>query len=79
MGDTTADGYYDFNISPYNWTIGGSVFNVPATIHRGGANILYGDGHVEWHLQGDLTFYPPIPEEAWKQCQWNIDNLPSFR
>jgi prepilin-type N-terminal cleavage/methylation domain-containing protein/prepilin-type processing-associated H-X9-DG protein len=80
MGDSTADGASDFNIfcrNPY--------FNLPfngivANIHRGGANILYGDGHVEWHLQQDLTLsQPPDPQETWKEYQWNIDNLSAWR
>ena len=31
----------------------------PGTIHRGGGNFLYCDGHVEWHLQKDLILYNP--------------------
>jgi prepilin-type N-terminal cleavage/methylation domain-containing protein/prepilin-type processing-associated H-X9-DG protein len=79
MGDTTADGHYDLNISPVDYNHNG-LFNVPANIHRGGANIVYGDGHVEWHLQKDLTLAsPPDPQEAWKYCQWNVDNLTSWK
>src|SRR5436190_1500644 len=33
---------------------------------------------VEWHPQRELMCeWPVIPEEAYKQRYWNIDNLPS--
>jgi prepilin-type N-terminal cleavage/methylation domain-containing protein/prepilin-type processing-associated H-X9-DG protein len=78
MGDTTADGHYDFSISGFNWGGTPGKTNVISNHHRGGANILFGDGHVQWRLQKDLLVKTPVvPEEAAKQCMWNIDNKPS--
>ncbi|HEV8378414.1 MAG TPA: H-X9-DG-CTERM domain-containing protein [Tepidisphaeraceae bacterium] len=49
-----------------------------ATIHRGGANVLFGDGHVSWYLRDQLcTKYPPDPSDAAKQRLWNADNEPT--
>lgn len=31
------------------------VYGVPGTVHFGGANVLFCDGHVEWFLQQDIT------------------------
>src|SRR6059058_4235997 len=56
IADTVADGVDDLRIGsrdtsgipgfPYSTGIG--------KIHRGGANVLFCDGHVQWHLQKDL-------------------------
>jgi prepilin-type processing-associated H-X9-DG protein/prepilin-type N-terminal cleavage/methylation domain-containing protein len=58
----------------------------PGVIHRGGANCLYCDGHVEWHIQKDLILYnaanPNIRFNPgttnWNTIapQWNNDFLP---
>jgi len=55
VADTTADGLWDFAISP----IHGAALHYPGRIHSGGANVLYCDGHVEWHLQDDLILPTP--------------------
>jgi prepilin-type processing-associated H-X9-DG protein len=51
----------------------------PGNIHRGGANLLFADGHVQWSLQRDvwIQIITPIPQEANKQRIWNSDNQPA--
>ena len=74
---------YNMNLDPNDPT------QAPGTIHNGGANILYGDGHVDWHIQKDLLLYkPPTAQSAlihflpttnnWNTFapQWNNDYLP---
>jgi len=74
---------YNFNVDPNDPT------QAPGTIHRGGANVLYGDGHVEWHIQKDLILYKPATatnalihfspgSNSWNSIspQWNNDFLP---
>ena len=70
MGDSRVDGDRDTVISPYDAPGHEGVGN----IHRGGANILYMDGHVQWNLQRELLVkFRPIAEEAAKQRIWNAD------
>ena len=33
----------------------------PGRVHRGGANVLFCDGHVQWHRQSDLVWVEPGP------------------
>ena len=78
--DNTVDGIFDFNIDPR------ATSQAPGKIHRGGANVLHADGHVDWHLPQDLVlfnvnntsvFYPST-SSIWKNNapQWNTNNLP---
>ncbi len=77
MGDTTADGYSDFEIRP-NFNLNAGIEDVIGRPHNGGANVLFFDGHVQWYLQKDLIVkYPWIPQEAAKQRLWNLDNNPA--
>ena len=79
VADTIADGALDMWINrvdrptpdvPYSAGIG--------RIHRRGANVLFCDGHVEWHLQTDLLVkYPAVRDDVAKQHFWNADNQPS--
>ncbi len=82
MGDTTADGLNDFDIFAGAYidrlTSGATLSAAPATVHRGGANILFCDGHVQWYLQADLVCRTPlVAEDAAKQRMWNADNQPA--
>ena len=80
LADTTIDGSYDFNIDPRNYK------EAPSTIHHGGANVAYCDGHVMWHLQKELILYNPKNPNtgflegtnSWNAIagQWNNDDLP---
>lgn len=56
IADSTADGRADFAIHPSSER---SLMH-PGKIHSGGANVLFCDGHVQWHLQKDLVFRPNI-------------------
>jgi len=56
IADTVANGFWDFAISPSH----ASPQLQPGTIHNNGANVLYCDGHVEWHLQIDLLLPYPV-------------------
>jgi prepilin-type processing-associated H-X9-DG protein/prepilin-type N-terminal cleavage/methylation domain-containing protein len=75
IADTTVDGYWDFAIIPHNsgpWANAGGV-------HGGGANVLFCDGHVTWHLPKDLivNFDPFDPTDAGRRRLWNHTNGPS--
>ena len=54
IGDSLGDGFRDVCIeaSPNDDPKGRDW---PGTVHDGGANILFCDGHVTWHLQRDLV------------------------
>jgi len=79
VGDTIVDGVNDLGIVsrdtsgipgfPYSSGVG--------KIHRGGANILFCDGHVQRYLQKNLlVIYPAVPDDAPTQRLWNADNQP---
>ena len=77
IADTVADGLGDLDIlpNPSNPTFFDNSLGV---VHRGGPNVLFGDGHVQWYLKKDLAVpSPPVAEDAPKQRLWNIDNEPS--
>jgi prepilin-type N-terminal cleavage/methylation domain-containing protein/prepilin-type processing-associated H-X9-DG protein len=76
IADTDADAFGDFYLLPRFSRVG--VKDSLSDIHRGGSNVLFGDGHVQWHLRADLMHQSPvIAEEAHKQRLWNVDNQPS--
>src|SRR5438034_10522406 len=71
VADTAADGYGDLNIRPIS--SGLLVDDSIGSIHRGGANVLFCDGHVQWYLRKDVTVpRPAVPEDAPKQRLWNV-------
>jgi prepilin-type N-terminal cleavage/methylation domain-containing protein/prepilin-type processing-associated H-X9-DG protein len=51
-------GSYDLHLFPHR---GG--YGVPGTVHFGGPNVLFCDGHVEWFLQQDITL-PGDPSDS---------------
>ena len=51
IADGVPDGVWDFAIDPTN------PKEAPGAVHKGGANILWGDGHVTWHTQQDYVVY----------------------
>jgi prepilin-type processing-associated H-X9-DG protein/prepilin-type N-terminal cleavage/methylation domain-containing protein len=70
---------YNFNLDPRN------PLEVPGTIHNGGANVLYGDGHVVLKMPKELVMYNVTTgvkylygTNLWNTYspQWNNDNLP---
>jgi len=75
IADSSADGDNDEGIA--------AIIGIPgyrpcvADVHHGGANALFLDGHVEWHIQSDLVCsWPPVPQEAAKQRLWNYNYKP---
>ena len=67
IADSIPDGSWDFAIDgsvdpgsgigiPRGW---------PGSIHRGGANVLFCDGHVTWYLQRDLVGYTDATRRMW--------------
>lgn len=46
-------GFEDLLLSPRR-----GAYGVPGTVHFGGPNVLFCDGHVEWFLQQDITVGP---------------------
>ena len=61
---------FAFNIDP------STAAEYPGDIHRGGANVLFCDGHVEWFAQKALIKTAAIPENAAMRRMWNNDNDP---
>jgi prepilin-type processing-associated H-X9-DG protein len=78
IGDSTADGAYDFFIGPYirqPFTLPGQVH--PTGVHGAGSNLLFCDGHVQWYRQEDVTVdisVAPTPEDSYKRRMWNFDH-----
>ena len=80
IADNTPDGKFDFNIDPRD------PKEAPGNIHRGGANILWCDGHVTWKHQKELVLYKldninvkyPQGSAPWNTLspQWNNDGKP---
>jgi prepilin-type processing-associated H-X9-DG protein len=78
--DGNPDGVWDFAADPDN------VREAPGPLHKGGANVLWCDGHVSWHAQRELVVYDPnntnvvLPKShpQYKQVArlWNNDNKP---
>ena len=74
VADGSADRIYDFTICPQPR----DATCLPGTIHGGGANVLFCDGHVQWYLQEDLHCADGdySPEDMRKRQMWNNDNRP---
>jgi len=79
IADSKVDGVWDFAIDAgHNGNgIAGDdgKDGWPGTIHRGGANVLFCDGHVAWYLQKDLVdFTGPLGES--RRRMWHSDHEP---
>lgn len=71
IADNTEDGSWDYNLDPEN------PLEYPGKVHSGGANVLYCDGHVRWHLQTELTnVNTATPAGVFMSRMWNNDNEP---
>jgi prepilin-type processing-associated H-X9-DG protein len=71
IGDSDGNGFGDPNISFMRPRLSADPDFPPGDIHKGGANIVFCDGHVEWQKQSqwiELT-----PEAA---RRWHYDNQP---
>lgn len=86
VADSTADGAWDYAIVPRNE--GYDLLPappVPGSVHRGGANVLFCDGHVQWFNQRDVTLKsePNPSDESRKRMErirrmWNNDHEPHW-
>jgi len=69
ISDATIDGSWDFSIDPTE------PAQFPGSIHRGGANVLFCDGHVELISQKSLVAIDPAtPAGQRMNRMWNNDN-----
>jgi prepilin-type processing-associated H-X9-DG protein/prepilin-type N-terminal cleavage/methylation domain-containing protein len=77
IADSSADRFHDFSIYPGTDNSADPIHNSewPGRIHRGGANVLYCDGHLEWHLQRELVNPPNLTKENLRPLyhMWNND------
>ena len=75
IADSNGDGVHDFCIWPL--PDDGAKQMWPGSVHRGGANVLFCDGHVQWHLQRDLLSTGDLsPEDRARRRMWNNDHEP---
>jgi prepilin-type processing-associated H-X9-DG protein/prepilin-type N-terminal cleavage/methylation domain-containing protein len=78
IADTAADGAADLQINASPLEAQPGMDDTLSKIHRGGSNVLFFDGHVQWYLRSDLSIkWFPVAEEAARQRLWNADNQPS--
>jgi prepilin-type processing-associated H-X9-DG protein len=75
IADSTPDGIWDFAIDATSGLLSVSPYGWPGTIHRGGANVLFCDGHVTWYLQPDLVDFNR-PGAVARRRMWHNDDLP---
>jgi prepilin-type processing-associated H-X9-DG protein len=76
LADSEPDAYDDLFVGPIE-TNGAALTSV-SDIHRGGSNVLFGDGHVHWFLRSQLMVANPrVADDAEKQRLWNIDFEPA--
>lgn len=76
IADTVADGNGDFEIR--NNVSGPGIEDSLSDVHRGGSNVLFYDGHVQWYLRTDLMVpRPVVAQDAAKQRRWNVDFEPA--
>jgi prepilin-type processing-associated H-X9-DG protein/prepilin-type N-terminal cleavage/methylation domain-containing protein len=77
VADSTVDGIWDFAIDGSDGLLGEPPYGWPGAVHRGGANVLFCDGHVTWHVQSDLAALGGTASaSARRRRMWHNDNLP---
>ena len=83
--DSTSDNQWDWNIDPLQadqWpgrVHGATKQKLPPLTPdpAGGSNVLYCDGHVEWHTQKELvTMYNSSGQATAMHAKWNNNNRP---
>ena len=76
ISDSTADGRYDPFIQPYGDPA--TKASWPGSVHNGGANVLFCDGHVQWYVQKDLVVPVSGSDPAYnaRARKWNYDHEP---
>lgn len=72
IADNTPDGQWDFNIDPTTPT------EYPGSIHFGGCNVLFADGHALWYNQKDIILPNGIVDQRTRTISemWNNDHAP---
>jgi prepilin-type processing-associated H-X9-DG protein/prepilin-type N-terminal cleavage/methylation domain-containing protein len=71
VADSNGDAWQDYQINPRPY----AFRSWPGTIHGGGANVLFCDGHVTWYVQADLLIHDPdTADDSPKIRMWNNDH-----
>jgi prepilin-type processing-associated H-X9-DG protein/prepilin-type N-terminal cleavage/methylation domain-containing protein len=80
IADTKVDADWDFALDPTD------TEECPSNIHKGGANILFADGHVAWMGQQEVVLFNvknpsitfPVNSPPWNRVapMWNADHRP---
>jgi prepilin-type processing-associated H-X9-DG protein/prepilin-type N-terminal cleavage/methylation domain-containing protein len=68
----TGGGQYDLFICAFR----GPNLNAPGTVHHGGPNVLFCDGHVQWYDIKDITMPQPQNDAEWARIapRWRNDH-----
>ena len=75
IADSYVDGAWDFQINVFSETPPQLSYATVGSIHRGGANVLFFDGHVSWRLREDLVVYEPVAKAAVAKLRaWSVTN-----
>jgi prepilin-type processing-associated H-X9-DG protein/prepilin-type N-terminal cleavage/methylation domain-containing protein len=79
IADSTGDGVWDFSIIASITDVGNAARKPRwiGVLHRGGGNVLFCDGHVQWYLQRDLVCDSSIPgtSQWFRESLWNNDHI----
>jgi prepilin-type processing-associated H-X9-DG protein len=78
VAETNGAGYLDWEVSPRGVSRFPTWF-VPGRVHRGGANVLFCDGHVTWYRQEELLVELinfSVPADPLKARRRNYDHEP---
>ena len=75
IADSTMDGRFDFGIDASGGILGEPPYGWPGRAHRGGANVLFCDGHVTWHAQAELVDFSG-PQGKARRRMWHNDHEP---
>ena len=77
IADSASDAHWDFAIVPdAGYGMRPYLPINPADIHRGGPNVLFCDGHVQWHPLRDLLITRDVsdPADRARRRMWNNDH-----
>jgi prepilin-type N-terminal cleavage/methylation domain-containing protein/prepilin-type processing-associated H-X9-DG protein len=77
IADGEGNGVGDFVIHPIGWNGGNQLgkLHLPSSVHGGGCNVLFCDGHVQWYAQRELMLHGVNPAQ-WPAvaAMWNNDH-----
>ena len=76
IADSRADGNWDFAIIAWPEYPTPERSFCPSAVHRGGPNVLFCDGHVQWYRLKDVavTYNKTVPAEFPIRRMWNSDH-----